>query len=297
MSDECSICSKRERGRMPRERSTGRQLRLGSELRKLREAAGVSSTDAGRLLGTSQAQISNIEAARVGVSPERVRAMARNYHCTDQALVDALATMAAERHRGWWEEYRDALPTSLLDLAETEYHAAALRVTQCLTVPGLLQTPEHARAVFREFVPALKPHEVEYRVSHRIKRQQVLFRSDPTAYTAIIHEAALRMQFGGAETAKAQLAHLSAMSEHDNITIVVIPFDGTSFPISGHGVDYMYGPVAPLDTVQLDNGHGGDSIDSAAQLERYRLMLDRMEGTALGAEESRNLMHRISQAI
>ncbi|MEU1813868.1 helix-turn-helix transcriptional regulator [Streptomyces roseifaciens] len=280
-----------------RDRSTARQLRLGSELRKLREAAGVSSTDAGRLLGTSQAQISNIEAARVGVSSERVRALAENYHCTDHALVEALAAMAAERHKGWWEEYRGVLPTSLLDLAEAEYHAASLRVTQCLTVPGLLQTAEHARAVFREFVPELKPHELEYRVLHRIRRQEILFRGEPPAYTAIIHEAALRMQFGGAATARAQLAHLSAMSEHDHITIVVIPFDGTSFPISGNGVDYLYGPVPPLDTVLLDNGHGGDSIDSAVQLERYRLMLDRMEGTALGAEQSRDLMHRISQAI
>ncbi|MEV5378621.1 helix-turn-helix transcriptional regulator [Streptomyces nondiastaticus] len=279
-----------------RDRSTARQVRLGSELRKLREAAGVTSTNAGRLLGTSQAQISNIESARVGVSPDRVRAMAKNYRCTDQALIEALADMAAERHRGWWEEYRDVLPESLLDLAEAEYHAISLRVTQCITIPGLLQTSDHARAIFREFAPALMPHEVEFRVLHRIKRQQILFRDQPPTYKAVIHEAALRMQFGGPETARAQLAHLIGMSERSNITIAVIPFAATSFPISGHGVDYYGAPVPQLETVHLDAAHGGQLVDAAPSLERFRLMLDRMEEVALGPDASRDLMHSIAKA-
>jgi Domain of unknown function (DUF5753) len=135
--------------------------------------------------------------------------MARNYNCTDQALIDALAAMAADRKRGWWEEYRESLPRNLLSLSEAEHHATALRVTQAITIPGLLQRPEHARVIFREFVPALMPHHVEYRVSHRIKRQTIIFRDGPPQYTAIIHEAALRMQFGGPETTKAS-SHTSS---------------------------------------------------------------------------------------
>ncbi|MEU8583708.1 DUF5753 domain-containing protein [Streptomyces abikoensis] len=211
-------------------------------------------------------------------------------------MISALAAMAGERKRGWWEEYRETLPSSLLDLAEAEHHATGIRVAQAITVPGLLQTPEHARAIFREFVPALMPHEVEYRVSHRIKRQQILFRDPPPPYTAVIHEAALRMRFGGPETANAQLAHLLDMSERDNIHIVVIPFSGTSFPVSGHGVDYFYGLVRQLDTVQLDAAHGGQLVDAAASLERYRLMLDRMEDVALSASASRDLIHHIAKS-
>ncbi|MBT2383508.1 helix-turn-helix transcriptional regulator [Streptomyces sp. ISL-11] len=279
-----------------RNTSSARQQRLGLELRKLREAAGISSTEAGRLLGTSQAQISNIESSRVGVSGDRVRAMAHNYTCADGAFIDALVGMAGERKRGWWEEYRESLPTSLLHLAEIEHYATALRVAQVVTIPGLLQTSEHARAIFREFVPPLKPHELEYRVSHRIKRQEILFRDEPLSYTAIIHEAALRMQFGGPETARAQLTHLLNMGERDNITIAVIPFDGTSFPIAGHGVDYLYGPVTQLDTVQLDTAHGGETLHTTAQVKRYGLTLDRMEEAALTPNASRDLIQQIARS-
>ncbi|MGO4747393.1 helix-turn-helix domain-containing protein, partial [Streptomyces sp. 2MCAF27] len=106
---------------------TARQLRLGTELRRLRERAGLSSTEAGRLLGTNQTTISNIEASRFGVSADRLRALARNYRCADEALITALTDMAAERKRGWWEEYRETLHAGMLDLAELEHHAIELR--------------------------------------------------------------------------------------------------------------------------------------------------------------------------
>ncbi|GAA3064690.1 transcriptional regulator with XRE-family HTH domain [Streptomyces olivoverticillatus] len=276
---------------------TVRRRRLGVELRRLRERADLSATEAAALLGVTQSRISNIEAGRYGVSADRVRAFARAYDCSDKELVDALAAMTGDRKRGWWEEYRESLPTGLSDLAELEHHAAALRVAQVINIPGLLQTTDYARAVFREAVPTLLPHEIEYRVSHRIKRQAILYRDTPPAYTAIIHEAALRMEFGGSTTAKAQLDHLLGMSERDNITIVVIPFNGTAFPSSGHGVDYLSGAVPQLDTALLDVAEGGACIDSAAKLEKYRLILDRMKNVALSPRASRDLIHRIGQGF
>ncbi|MFI5678253.1 Scr1 family TA system antitoxin-like transcriptional regulator [Streptomyces cellulosae] len=279
----------------PRSAPTARRLRIGVELRRMRERAGMTAAEASRSLGTTQAQISNIEANRFGISAERVRTLAHIYGCTDQPLVDVLADMAADRTRGWWEEYRDTLPPRLLDLAEMEHHATALRVTQVINIPGLLQTPEHARALFRQAVPALRPHEIEYRISHRIKRQAILHREQPPPYTAIVHEAALRMQFGGREVARAQLKHLAEVSEQAGISLLVIPFDGTSFPTTGHAVDYFHGPVPALDTVEVDTAHGGELIDAAGQLEKYRLVLDRMEAVALKPAASRELIHRIAQ--
>ncbi len=279
----------------PRQTPTARQIRLGAELRKLREHAGLTARAAGEMLGANQARISNIETGRFGLSEQRVRTLAQNYDCTDEALIDALVAMTAHRERGWWEEYRDTLPPRFLDVAEMEHHCVALRVAQVINIPGLLQTPEHARTLFRQAVPTLRPHEIEYRISHRIKRQAILHRAQPPQYTAIIHEAALRMRFGGGEVARAQLDHLAKTSEQPHVTLRVIPFDGTVFPTVGHGLDYAHGPVPALDTAQLDAAHGSELIDAAAQLTKYRLILDRMEEATLEPDASRDLIHRIAQ--
>ncbi|SER60088.1 Helix-turn-helix domain-containing protein [Streptomyces sp. yr375] len=281
----------------PAATSTLRQQRLGAELRKLRERAGLTSTAAAALLGGPQARISNIEAGRYAVSAERVRTLARNYTCADEAYVDALAAMTGGRKRGWWEEYRDNLPSGLLDLAELEHHATALRVAVTVHMPGLLQTSEHARATMREAVPPLRPYEIEHRVSYRVKRQAVLFEGTPTPYTAIVHEAALRMGFGGPDITRTQLDHLLEASEQPTITVLVIPFGQTGFPASGQPITVVDGPVPQLDTVVLDTDHGCEFLDAEAQLDRYRSVLDRMESRALPEPKSRDLIHRISSDL
>ncbi|TLS40670.1 helix-turn-helix domain-containing protein [Streptomyces montanus] len=276
---------------------TGRQLRLGIELRKLRERAGLNATEAGQLLGVKQNQISNMEAGRAGVSPERVRTMAYHYDCSDTALVEAIAGMTGDRKRGWWEEYREILPSALLDLAEVEHHAARLCTAITVHMPGLLQTTDHARETFRQVVPDLSPPNIEHRVSFRIKRQAVIFRDPPTPYVALVHEAALRMQFGGFAVAKAQLRHLLDMSEREHITIKVLPFAAGGFPGSGQSIFYSSGPVPQLDTVHLDQSHGPVFLDAEAQLSKYRLLLERMEAKALAPKESREFIHSIAQDL
>ncbi|MGC9442440.1 helix-turn-helix domain-containing protein [Streptomyces sp. WG5] len=280
-----------------RSNPTARQLRFGAELRKLREHAGLTSTEAARLLGIKQAQVSNMETGRLPVSADRVRTLACQYECPDKDLVEALAGMTGERRRGWWEEYRNILPPGLLDLAELEHHGTALRTAHTSGIPGLLQTLDHAREVFHQVVPDLSPPEVEHRASFRIKRQAVLFRKDPIPYRAIIHEAALHMRFGGRDVAKRQLKHLIKMSEHPNISVHVIPFEAGGYPGAGQPVYYVHGPVPPLDTVQLDQSHGIALLDAEAQLNKYRVVLDRLMSLSLIELESRALIHHISQTI
>ncbi|WP_129308867.1 DUF5753 domain-containing protein [Streptomyces sp. L2] len=274
-----------------------RQRRLGAELRKLRERAGLTATAAAARLGVNQGRVSMIETGRSPVSAERVRSLALAYDCADADLVDALAAMAGSQTHGWWDTYRDYLPVGLIDLAELEYNASALRVALVVHIPALLQTTDHARALFRESVPALRPYEIEHRISHRIKRQEVLHRDDPPPYSAVIHECALHMGYGGPATVRAQLHHLLDMSELSHVTMRVIPFGKGSFPGTGQSIDYLVGPVPQLDTVQLDAHHGCEFLDAEAQLEKYRLVLDRMEENALKPAESRDLINRIAQSV
>lgn len=291
------VLAQREGTVPPRSTPTARQRRLGAELRKLRERAGLSSTEAARQLNITPSRLSAIEGGRYGVSEERVRTFASHYGCADKALIDALAAMTRGRRRYWWEEYRGVLPADMLDLAELEYHATAIRTTQVSHLPGLLQTVDYARCVFHQHIPELAPPLLEYRTSHRIKRQQIFLGDNPKPYQAVIHEAALRMLFGGNEVTKHQLNHLADMSEHDNITVRVVPFAAGAFPGSGQTVLYAEGAVPQLDTVQLDTEHGAVQLFADVQLANYRTSMRRFEQIALDPDDSRKFIRSIARAL
>jgi transcriptional regulator with XRE-family HTH domain len=272
-------------------------MRLAAELRRLREAAGLASREAATLLGVSPAQISQIEAGLAGVSEKRLRRLAAQYVCTNEAFVEALVAMATDRTRGWWEPYRGLLPTPFLDLAELEHHAAFLRDVQFLYIPGLLQTEQYARAVFSYRVPELPPEEVQLRVGHRMQRKALLEGPTPKKYDGVVHEAALRIMVGDRATSKAQLAHVLDLSEAEHITVRVIPFDLEGFGGATSAMTYAGGPVPKLDTVVRDAPQGAAFIDSEAQLNAYRTLFHKVEEVSLDADRSRDFIHRLTKEL
>ncbi|MEV6591950.1 helix-turn-helix domain-containing protein [Streptomyces acidicola] len=281
----------------PRTAPTERQRRLGSELRKMRTAAGMSADQAAGLLGLDRAKISNIETGIRTISPERLRTLACNCACSDQAYVDALVNMARPNGRGWWERYRGSLSSGLLDIAELESYAMRMRTAHTAHVPGLFQTSDHALELFRAVLPSLPEHEIALRLAFRAERQQVLEGENPPEYVGVVHEAALRMQFGGRKVARAQLEHLLTVSERPSVRLLVIPFAAGTFPGAGQTVNYLGGPVLQLDTVQVDRSHGPEFLGGEAQLAKYRAHLDWMERIALAPEASRDFIREIANEL
>lgn len=281
----------------PRTVLTERQKRLGSELRRIRTAAGMSAEQAAGLLGVDRSRISNMESGLRAISADRLRTLACNCDCTDTKYVDALVEMAEPSGPGWWERYRGSLPQGLLDIAESEAFATRIRGSNTVHVPGLLQTSEVAMAVFRAAVPSLPEHEVALRLALRSERQQVITGDQAVPYVAVVHEAALRMQFGGEVVARAQLMYLLEMSERENVTVLALPFARGGFPGAGQTVVYTEGPVPRLDTVQVDSSHGPAFLHAEAQLAKYRAQLDLLEELALPPEKSRDFIRRIANQL
>ncbi|MFE5025458.1 helix-turn-helix domain-containing protein [Streptomyces sp. NPDC056656] len=277
--------------------TTARQERLGAELRKLRERALPTIREASEATGIAQTKMSMMETGRVGVSAERVRYLAGEYACDDAAFVDALAAMATERLRGWWEEYREALPPGFLDLAELEHHSRYLRSFESVHIPGLLQTEEQVRAIYGTSVSGLPEEQLDTRVRFRLRRQAVLDRAEPFHYTVVIHEAALRVRVADRKVARRQLLHIVEQSERPQVVVRVVPFDVDGFTRIGNPMLLAGGPVPRLDTVLLDTAHGGTFMDAEAQLGRYRRVLDDVERAALGPVESRDFIHRLAQRV
>ncbi|MFG2782679.1 helix-turn-helix domain-containing protein [Streptomyces prunicolor] len=272
----------------PRQAPTVRQRRFGAELRRLREATGMSAPRAAELLGTDRTTISNTEAGRFGISEQRLRRLAAIYECDDPTLIDALASMTGGRSGGWWDEYRGKVPPDFLDLAELEHHAASLRTLQTAHLPGMFQVENHARALFDLFIPALPRLEVELRIAQRLARHSVITKEPSVPYQGVIHETALRMQVGGRQVARTQLNHLLSESERDNVTLLVIPFSAGGFPMAGDSVLYVAADSPHLDTVQVDSPTGAVFFDAPAQLANFRRRMDAVEQVALNRSQSRD---------
>ncbi|MDJ0384152.1 helix-turn-helix transcriptional regulator [Streptomyces sp. G-G2] len=276
---------------------TERQRRVGAELRRMRVMADVSAESAAGVLGVSRSQLSSIEQGLRAVSEERLRTLAIHCGVTDETYVDSLATLAYPPERGWWEAYRGAIPSGLLDVAELEWHATRLRTVQTVHLPGLLHQGAYARAVFGSVIPALAASEVELRVAQRMQRRQVLEGDNAREYEGYVHEAALRMQFGGRRATREQLEHLCEVSEWDNITLRVLSVEAGAFPGAGHAMLYAEGAVRRLDTVQLDSAHGPEFTHTEPQLAKYRFHLDWMDQHALSVDASRDYIHAIARQL
>ncbi|MBF6053372.1 DNA-binding protein [Streptomyces eurocidicus] len=281
----------------PRSNPTARQARLGAELRKLREASGMPAGEAGALIGGGAAGIGHIEAGRWGVSAERVRRLAAHYRAGDERLVGALCAMAEERGRGWWEEFRGVLSPGFLDVSELEHHATALRLMQLTHVPGIFQTEEYARVVFGSARPRLPERELCARVAHRVGRRRVFARTPAPETEVVVHEAALRMRYGGRAVQRAQLEFLTEAAGWPHVTLRVIPFDVDGLIGTAQSMLYAVGPLPELDTVQIDSAFGGGFVDAYALVAMYRELFDSLAGIALRPEESRKLVHHVAQEL
>ncbi|MGW3652248.1 helix-turn-helix domain-containing protein [Streptomyces sp. NPDC000878] len=281
----------------PKRHLTARRVRLGTELRRLREATGMKAREAAALLGADSVQMSQIESGVVGVSAERVRRLAAHYACTDESLIEALAAMATDRTRGWWEEYRGVLPPVNLDLAETEHHATFLREVVVTYVPGLLQTPDYARAVFGYMRPELPESELTPRVELRMRRRAVIEGDNPTPYDAIVHEFALRIRVADRSVSRAQLRQILDQIEQGHVTVRVIPTDQDGFGGAGASMMYMGGPTPQLDTGLREAATGTAFIDAKPQLETLRTLFRKVEEATLDPTASRDFIHRLSKEL
>ncbi|MGW5862064.1 helix-turn-helix domain-containing protein [Streptomyces sp. NPDC055239] len=274
---------------------TARQERLGKELRRLRERAGLSLREAARATGINEGKFSAMESGRVATSADRVRLLAGQYACDDPALIDALAAMTGERARGWWDAHRRMLPQGFLDLAELEHHATYLRSFENVQIPGLFQTEEHVRAIYSSSAARLPKEQLEARMRFRRERQNVLGKEEPFRFEVVIHEAALRVRVANREVARRQLLHILEQSEHPQVTVRVVPFDVDGFTRIGNPMLIPGGSIPQLDTVLLDTAHGATYMDAEAQLSRYRRVIDDVEGAALGVVESKDFLHELAK--
>ncbi|MGQ4271661.1 helix-turn-helix domain-containing protein [Nocardiopsis changdeensis] len=205
-----------------------RRRRLSSELRRLRGESGLTLIDAAKGIGMGKSNLSKIEQAESRTVPSATLDKLLDLYGVDdpadRASLHELAKLAGEK--GWWAQYKNLMPQMLADF---EAEACALRTYEAQVIPGLLQTPSYADAIFRAN-QVRDDDEIAQRVAARIKRQEILHRVDPPTYMAILDEAVLHRQVGSPAVMAEQLRHLVHLAARHNIDLYVLPFSAGAHP-------------------------------------------------------------------
>ncbi|MGV9882623.1 helix-turn-helix domain-containing protein [Streptomyces sp. NPDC003006] len=263
----------------PRSHPSERQRRLGAELRKLRNQAGLSGDQAAVILDADRARISNIEAGRIDVSRNRLYKLLREYGCPLGPLFDGLMEMAGELGKGWWDEYRDVVAPSGIDLAELESRSHRIRIHEPLFIPGMLQTADYAHAVISSLEGESAP--VDRYVKFRLERQRILRNGSVGGYHAVIHESTLRVRVGGAKTMRKQLLRLIEAARLPNVTVQIFPFEAGVYAAFSRPFIHFGGATGELDTVYLEHPLSSVFLGDGDRTDEYARMFEQLSSLAL----------------
>jgi transcriptional regulator with XRE-family HTH domain len=281
----------------PRGSPTVRRRRLGIELRQLRESAMLTIEDVARILECSASKVSRIETGQVGATTRDVRDMLEIYGVKDPER-DALIQLTREaREKGWWHAYGDDLHFAA-PYVGLEAAAASIRTYDTLVVPGLLQTPEYARAVLRAVLPDRLSDEIERRVRFRLARQSLLTEDDPPSLWMVLDEALLHRSVGGPEVMREQLHRLIEAASLPNITLQILAFrSGEHAGMDGAFTILGFVEPADPDVVYLENATSDLYLERSEEIQRYALLFNHLRAAALKPDDSLVLLAGIAKEL
>jgi transcriptional regulator with XRE-family HTH domain len=262
---------------------------LGTQLRRLREAAGITREQAGDAIRASHAKISRLELGRVGFKERDLEDLLTCYGVVDPAQRAALLDLVKPTNaRGWWQQDGDLLPSWFEMYLRLEQEASYIRTFQVQFVPGLLQSEDYARRVILAGHGAESAFEVDRRVRLRMNRKKMLVEPGGPQFWAVIDEAALRRPFGGAQVMRDQLEHILEMSELPNVTVQVLPFSAGSHAAAGGPFTLLRFAEADLpDVVYLEQLNSAVYVDKRSDVEDYLGVIEQVSVQAMPPAESR----------
>ena len=272
---------------------TVRRRRLGSELRRLREAHSFKLEEAADQLGLAASTLSRIETGKAPTRTAYLTTMFEMYGVVDQGQRQVLIEMAREGHRkGWWAVYDDVLPTGFDVYVGLEAEAAALRVFEDQVVHGLLQTEGYARTVMTS-VRRLDPQQIDRAVELRMARQRVLSGPDPLRLWCILDEPVISRAIGGPEVMREQLARLLEASHQPNVTLQVLPLSSGVHPaLNGPFCILEFPERGDQDVVYTEGVAGHAYLERDTEVRFCAEVFDLLRAAALSPADTAKFIER-----
>jgi transcriptional regulator with XRE-family HTH domain len=266
---------------------------LGRRLQELREAAGIKREEAAQVLRVAPATVRRMEMAEVSLKIPYVHVLLTAYGVPEDDVAMFVDLAEEANAPGWWQRFSDVLPDWFSMHVSLEGSARLIRSYEPHFVPGLLQTPEYARAVMEAgTIGHAGPEAVERHVSLRMARQKLLTREHPPHLWVIIDETVLRRPVSiDGQVMRDQLDRLLDVSESGHVTIQVAefmdgPHPGTSAPFE---LFRFAEPELP-DMVYTEYLTGALYLDSRREVASHLEVLDHMTAGAASAQRTKEII-------
>ncbi|MER5543106.1 helix-turn-helix transcriptional regulator [Streptomyces sp. NPDC002589] len=250
----------------------------GFELRRFREAAGLTQRQLGDIINYTGSMVGQVETARklptLDFSQRSDAAL-----CTGGLLTRLHPLVMRSQLPAWFQE-----------VAELEVRAVEICSFQTHMILGLLQTPAYARAV----LGALDRNDLDDRTAVRLARQNVFEKEEPPVFWAVLSEAALCLEIGGRDTMRGQLAYLLTFEDNPRINIQVLPFSaGAHAGLTGSFDLYRFaGDPTILYTESFRSGHPTANPETVKECS---LRYDHLQASALSLKDSAELIRRVME--
>jgi transcriptional regulator with XRE-family HTH domain len=277
---------------------TLRLRRLAAELRRLREASGLTRDEIAESTDINPATLYRLENAKARPQVRTLRTLLGVYGVENDRTTELLEMLrAADQRGGWLQTYQSELPETYTTYIEFEDEAQTNLNYESLFIPGLLQTEAYARALIRGTLPLATAEEVESRVSARIHRQERLTSGDLLRLWAIVDEAAFRRQVGGVDVMREQLKRLQELAELPNLTFQVIPLGAGAHPgMLGSFAILKFVEDTKPDVIYIESGAGDLFLDDEPSVNRYNLTFEHLRAAALSPTASNTFAAEVAEA-
>lgn len=271
---------------------------LGRALRDARHTHGSTLEQVARDTEFSRATLSRIELGQYDrIKAREVEYLCRYYFLPDDRTQYLIALATQSTSKVWWHDSQHFLNDNFNSYLELESYATEFRIYHSLLVPGLLQTADYARAIFRTFAPDDPPAAIDKRVDLRMRRRaRLVQRRCHIELEFVLHENVLHTQVGSNRVMATQCRQIADLSTRENFTIRLMPF--TAGPPLGKVIppfNILDFPDSEPSVVHAEGAIGSMTVEDPDEVKNYRSLYDAIRDDALDEQSSRDRLRKLAR--